>query len=346
MALDRRLGDVYISIHAPREGSDGYAEANSGKRWKFLSTLPARGATTPPKRAARSRSISIHAPREGSDAGGNGGIPIKSISIHAPREGSDRFRWIRGSRLCHFYPRSPRGERPEPASEPEQPAKFLSTLPARGATEQLDAYRALLDNFYPRSPRGERRRSAACFRRRCDFYPRSPRGERRPSGSSGCGKHNFYPRSPRGERPSPFGISLTPRGISIHAPREGSDTADRAAAASHTDFYPRSPRGERPVAVQSCARTDTFLSTLPARGATARAASWAACSDSISIHAPREGSDQIRLLLLPPSKVFLSTLPARGATRRHRLFGLRVQHFYPRSPRGERLFSPSSTRTS
>ena len=134
MALDRRLGDVYISIHAPREGSDGYAEANSGKRWKFLSTLPARGATTPPKRAARSRSISIHAPREGSDAGGNGGIPIKSISIHAPREGSDRFRWIRGSRLCHFYPRSPRGERPEPASEPEQPAKFLSTLPARGAT--------------------------------------------------------------------------------------------------------------------------------------------------------------------------------------------------------------------
>ena len=324
MALDRRLGDVYISIHAPREGSDGYAEANSGKRWKFLSTLPARGATTPPKRAARSR----------------------SISIHAPREGSDRFRWIRGSRLCHFYPRSPRGERPEPASEPEQPAKFLSTLPARGATEQLDAYRALLDNFYPRSPRGERRRSAACFRRRCDFYPRSPRGERRPSGSSGCGKHNFYPRSPRGERPSPFGISLTPRGISIHAPREGSDTADRAAAASHTDFYPRSPRGERPVAVQSCARTDTFLSTLPARGATARAASWAACSDSISIHAPREGSDQIRLLLLPPSKVFLSTLPARGATRRHRLFGLRVQHFYPRSPRGERLFSPSSTRTS
>ena len=35
----------------------------------------------------------------------------------------------------------------------------------------------------------------------------------------------------------------------------------------------------------------------------------------ISIHAPREGSDQIRLLLLPPSKVFLSTLPARGATQ-------------------------------
>ena len=90
MALDRRLGDVYISIHAPREGSDGYAEANSGKRWKFLSTLPARGATTPPKRAARSRSISIHAPREGSDP-------------------SLRMTPVSGS---NFYPRSPRGERP------------------------------------------------------------------------------------------------------------------------------------------------------------------------------------------------------------------------------------------
>ena len=139
MALDRRLGDVYISIHAPREGSDGYAEANSGKRWKFLSTLPARGATTPPKRAARSRSISIHAPREGSDAGGNGGIPIKSISIHAPREGSDL----------------------DTQRERELAELFLSTLPARGATTgcrpTFPRPGYFYPHFYPRSPRGERR---------------------------------------------------------------------------------------------------------------------------------------------------------------------------------------------
>ena len=58
--------------------------------------------------------------------------------------------------------------------------------------------------------------------------------------------------------------------ISIHAPREGSDLVH---AGLHNgdpiDFYPRSPRGERhmvkPPHLPACA----FLSTLPARGATA-----------------------------------------------------------------------------
>ena len=200
---------------------------------------------------------------------------------------------------------------------------------------------------------------------------------------------------------------MTPRGISIHAPREGSDTADRAAAASHTDFYPRSPRGERPVAVQSCARTDTFLSTLPARGATSSPAG-VAHRLIISIHAPREGSDRRacaatcslsyfyprsprgerhwRRLVYDQRLRFLSTLPARGATGikqvddimriisihapregsdvlavngigqlalisihapREGSDGLKVvsrivtNHFYPRSPRGERQRSHS-----
>ena len=57
-------------------------------------------------------------------------------------------------------------------------------------------------------------------------------------------------------------------GISIHAPREGSDTA-RAAIAAH--------RG-------------TFLSTLPARGATDHG-KQPNVPAVISIHAPREGSD-------------------------------------------------------
>ena len=102
---------------------------------------------------------------------------------------------------------------------------------------------------------------------------------------------NFYPRSPRGERlhrlqcRSPHGL------ISIHAPREGSDSC-----------------------AASCAPPQNkFLSTLPARGATYyRRLEW--MHVLISIHAPREGSD-----LLPDkdklqASKFLSTLPARGAT--------------------------------
>ena len=101
--------------------------------------------------------------------------------------------------------------------------------------------------------------------------------------------------------------------ISIHAPREGSDSFGASLM--------------MPLAL--------FLSTLPARGAT-----WGGLrpglQDLISIHAPREGSDTAAQVkpeawsdFYPrsprgerPSKrdreegntVFLSTLPARGAT--------------------------------
>ena len=58
----------------------------------------------------------------------------------------------------------------------------------------------------------------------------------------------------------------------------------------------------------------------------------------ISIHAPREGSD----FGLEESRIefwtFLSTLPARGATVTRLYLLYRKIHFYPRSPRGERLF--------
>ena len=56
-----------------------------------------------------------------------------------------------------------------------------------------------------------------------------------------------------------------------------------------------------------------FQSTLPARGATlAKLASL--ISQSISIHAPREGSDREEILLGAVYSPFQSTLPARGAT--------------------------------
>ena len=57
---------VQISIHAPREGSDGVL---------VLHWVP--------------ELISIHAPREGSDALEHADRLAGCISIHAPREGSD-----------------------------------------------------------------------------------------------------------------------------------------------------------------------------------------------------------------------------------------------------------------
>src|SRR5699024_10571257 len=102
-----------ISIHAPREGSDGIEDATELLDSEFLSTLPARGATRFFLFGGTPALISIHAPREGSDRvkgvhllGQNvflSTLPARGatrprqlhrrgcagISIHAPREGSD-----------------------------------------------------------------------------------------------------------------------------------------------------------------------------------------------------------------------------------------------------------------
>ena len=142
-----------ISIHAPRVGSDKKHFGRIGGARIFLSTLPAWGATCPPTGYTISSSISIHAPRVGSDVlhhiksylnhyfyprsprgerlairqtmGGN-----ISISIHAPRVGSDKF-W---------------------ADPRRQPKKFLSTLPAWGATAELYTERAIRKRFLSTLP--------------------------------------------------------------------------------------------------------------------------------------------------------------------------------------------------
>ena len=102
---------------------------------QFLSTLPARGATVRPFTWDIQPMISIHAPREGSDPEPPGGY----------------------ERPGHFYPRSPRGERPAWQS----PADALLWISIHAPREGSDG---------GQRPAGPGRR---------DFYPRSPRGERR-----------------------------------------------------------------------------------------------------------------------------------------------------------------------
>ena len=169
-------------------------------------------------------------------------------------------------------------------------------------------------NFNPRSPHGERHAATArnvddgvisihaprtgsdCTRwmpcpATAYFNPRSPHGERRDIITAGrddaC---DFNPRSPHGER----------RLYGSHARR-----------LHH--FNPRSPHGERHIQMFIGFARQRFQSTLPARGATARL--WVQLSArSISIHAPRTGSDQGASSRPSTSLSFQSTLPARGAT--------------------------------
>ena len=123
-----------ISIHAPREGSDATSWVSASCTLRFLSTLPARGATIGPVHRGDCMKISIHAPREGSDC--PAGCP--------PRRRRD------------FYPRSPRGERPG-RSEHWRPNFHFYPRSPRGERRALSTLDLQNGDFYPRSPRGERR---------------------------------------------------------------------------------------------------------------------------------------------------------------------------------------------
>ena len=149
-------------------------------------------------------------------------------------------------------------------------SRFLSTLPARGATRPVLVLIVGFVHFYPRSPRGERHTRTSLVHCDCNFYPRSPRGERLLKVSRSTIGMYISIHAPREGSDRPGLVKVEVCDISIHAPREGSDPVSPAAAGSRLDFYPRSPRGERQQErfVQEYL-VDLFLSTLPARGATA-----------------------------------------------------------------------------
>ena len=123
---------------------------------------------------------------------------------------------------------------------------FQSTLPAGGATSRSWRHGASAMYFNPRSPQGERQ--AVSFTN----YSKSVFQSTLPAGGA------------TGSAPRAGGLA----GISIHAPRRGSDLPQSARENIVKYFNPRSPQGERlRGSLPFCFRLD------------------------ISIHAPRRGSD-------------------------------------------------------
>ena len=147
----------YISIHAPRAGSDYDSVHPRTLPSPFQSTLPVRGATPCAASPRSCHGISIHAPRAGSDGCVRGFLRNRFISIHAPRAGSDKETDSEIRIPVHFNPRSPCGERPVHVTKSGTLYRFQSTLPVRGATRPLRFCAASNLHFNPRSPCGERR---------------------------------------------------------------------------------------------------------------------------------------------------------------------------------------------
>ena len=165
---------VSISTHAPRTGSDVHDQNTLFEWYLFQPTLPARGATvgqertrddgtfqpTLPARGATMSGnrltlpvgISTHAPRTGSDRSSPRRPLHADISTHAPRTGSDAR--ILKAALCtdDFNPRSPHGERHGASSIYNAWGAFQPTLPARGATKQMDDFFRFATIFQPTLP--------------------------------------------------------------------------------------------------------------------------------------------------------------------------------------------------
>ena len=148
-----------------------------------------------------------------------------------------------------FYPRSPCGERREPATgRNNQHNIFLSTLSLRRATNCTSIGRPKRLYFYPRSPCGERLWPGLLAR---PFFIISIHALLAESDyqilddMSGATNH-FYPRSPCGERHErerQHQASL--RFLSTLSLRRATGR-HRGDDRCPVNFYPRSPCGERP----------------------------------------------------------------------------------------------------
>ena len=125
---------------------------------------------------------------------------------------------------------------------------FLSTLPARGATNDQSLKKQLAEGFLTPLPA---RGATECRKEGLDRQP------------------YFYPRSPRGERLTYGKLMLKSQAISIHAPREGSDRLGWRCRCDCGNISIHAPREGSDMYSSG----PWFLEWI------------------ISIHAPREGSD-------------------------------------------------------
>ena len=103
---------AFISIHAPRGGSDCFPPKWSTCDKNFNPRSPWGERHLAVGTAGLNKKISIHAPRGGSDLHYDSlTVSFTTISIHAPRGGSDKSVNSRRVQNLNFNPRSPWGER-------------------------------------------------------------------------------------------------------------------------------------------------------------------------------------------------------------------------------------------
>ena len=174
-----------------------------------------------------------------------------------------------GTSSGDFYPRPPRGGRPDGVAQSDQPFPIsIHALREEGDVSEAGT-ECSRGNFYPRPPRGGRHLISIVALFSCAFL--STPSARRATvtfADPSTAHWYFYPRPPRGGRlgvtssphqlvsisihalreegdPRCGGLPALCRIISIHALREEGDRHRRRRVAGLGNFYPRPPRGGR-----------------------------------------------------------------------------------------------------
>ena len=264
-------------------------------------------------------------------------VLVLGISIHAPRTGSDAADYRANTADDKFQSTLPARGATRARVYARTFITFQSTLPARGATLYHSCLVVTIRNFNPRSPHGERRRDLrdlVCRRVISIHAPRT--GSDRRYAAAGCEMIE----------------------ISIHAPRTGSDRAGTFQPVTNSPFQSTLPARGATVCRQRkwCviavfqstlpARGATrrwrgrrkrkiFQSTLPARGATTLSPEILDSHKTISIHAPRTGSDVSKCQMLINPIISIHA-PRTGSDSIKSISAFISLHFNPRSPHGER----------
>ena len=195
------FGGVFQST-LPARGATMGAAAVAPRSQIFQSTLPARGATSATFPNTSTLGISIHAPRTGSDGVKNNSCYNEHISIHAPRTGSDVLCCLRRGKL-----------------------QAISIHAPRTGSDGIDCAFGGHNQISIHAPRtGSDRSGCWISRAKEPFQSTLPaRGATRFIAEHPRAVHDFNPRSPHGERPGHGALRHRRAGISIHAPRTGSD---------------------------------------------------------------------------------------------------------------------------
>ena len=191
---------------------------------QFLSTPSARRATCRDcQRNHTWRFLSTPSARRATACENHRTRPECYFYPRPPRGGRPDYLLSVGVSLLYFYPRPPRGGRRVSWQCQERNRPFLSTPSARRATSIF-----------------KKKTTAKTY-----FYPRPPRGGRRVIDGNNAVSYEISIHALREEgdwRDEPATGNLS---ISIHALREEGDSKNTGTAGSLQNFYPRPPRGGR-----------------------------------------------------------------------------------------------------